>query len=284
MPIMKHFVLVLLLFSPFHLFSKVIYLNNGDSIPAGVITAVEARVKLSSARQGRLAQWTLGWETDSLTVTFDCRNLIDGVGEPLLTIKCGGVSLPAPGLNFSGGWNSVAVEWDGETARLLSGDNLLELNGELSGLPRPTAGTLTVSAPSGKLAVADLIVETGDFDLSSLMTDCNVDLLDVWEYLDSTESKSARLGGAYRLGLMKTTAGYDLVYLSGARVNADAWQPGMRKARLIATAYQGHYLLEWIDATGRPLPGENYAVLDAENRTLTLEFPAFPLSVRFVAP
>lgn len=280
---MKHFLSVLLLFLPFSLFSKVIYLNNGDSVPSGAVTAVEARVKLSTARQGRLARWTLGWGTDSLTVTFDCRHMVDGVGEPRLSIECGGVSVPAPGLNFNGGWNSVAVEWTGETARILSGDDMLELNGEITGLQRPSRGTLTVSAPSGKLSVADLIVETDDYDLSALMTDCKPDSLEVWEYLDSTESKSARLGGTYRLGLLKTTDGYDLVYLSGARVNADAWLPGMRKARLISTAYQGHYILQWIDATGRPLSGENYATLDPVNRTLTLEFPAFPLSVRLVA-
>lgn len=282
---MKHFLSVLLFFLPFSLFSKVFYINNGDSVPSGVVSALEARVRLSTARQGRLAQWILGWGTDSLTVTFDCRHVVDGVGEPRLSIECGGVSIPAPGLNFNGGWNSVAVEWTGETARVLSGDNMLELNGEVNGLSRPSVGSLvTVSAPSGKLGIADLIVETDDFDLSALMTDCNPDSLEVWEYFDSTDAKSARLGGAYRLGLIKTAAGYNLVYLSGAKVNADAWRPGMCKARLIATPYQGHYTLEWIDATGRPLPGENYATLDPVNRTLTLEFPAFPLSVRLVVP
>lgn len=281
---MKYFLSVLLLFLPFSLFSKVFYLNNGDSIPSGVIAAVEARVKLSNARQGRLAQWSLGWGTDSLTVTFDCRHLVDGIGEPSLSIECGGVSVPAPGLNFNGGWNSVAVEWTGTTARVLSGGERLELNGEIAGLPRPSAGALTVSTKTGKLAVADLIVETDDYDLSALMTDCNPDSLEVWEYFDSTETKSARLGGAYRLGLMKTDDGYNLIYLSGARVNADAWKPGMCKARLTATPYQGYFLLEWIDATGRPLPGENYATLDSMSRTLTLEFPAFPLSVRLINP
>lgn len=274
----------MLLFLPFSLFSKVFYLNNGDSVPSGAVSAVEVRVKLSSARTGRLAQWTLGWETDSLTVIFDCRHVVDGIGEPSIAVVCCDVVAPAPRLDFNGGWNSVAVEWVGESARILAGHDLLEPVGEVAGLCRPRSASLTVTATSGKLSVADLIVETDDYDLSALMTGCDVDKLDVWEYLDSTESKKAALGGHYRLGLLPVEDGYDLVYLSGARVNSAAWRPGMRKGHLTATAYQGHYLLHWTDATGRPLPGEHYATLDIPNCTLTLEFPAFPLSLRFVTP
>ncbi|MDE6145605.1 MAG: hypothetical protein K2F96_04945 [Muribaculaceae bacterium] len=280
---MKYFLIILLLFLPLSLFPKVFYLNNGDSVPSGTVSAVETRVKLSTARRGKLAHWVLNWGDDSLMVRFNSRNVVDGIDEPDLTISCCGQTESAPGLNSNGGWNSVAVEWTSDsTARVMAGAERLGHVMNLSSLNRPNGTTLCVSAPSGKLTVADLIVETDDNDLSRLMVNCVPETFEVWKYLDSTDAASARLGGAYRLGLMPTADGYDLIYLGGARVNSSSWRQGMRKASLTSTAYQGHYLLQWIDATGRTLPGEHYATLNTREKTLTLDFPAFPLTLRFV--
>lgn len=279
---MKRICLFLTLFCPLCLPAKVFYLDSDGKLPDGRCSAVEARVSLSSARPGKAASWTLSWGTDSVIVEFDCRNMVDGVGEPSVRVRCGNYSSPASSMNFNGGWNSLAVEWGKSGgARILAGESQLEPVMEIENLSRPDSGQLSVSSPYGKLKVCDLIAETDDADLSGLMTDCDPYELEVWEYIDSTESSSALLGGNYKLGLQKTSDGYDLIYLDGARVNSSAWYPGMKKATLISRGFQNHFLLTWIDSTGRTIPGEHFAVLDPLDSVLTLTFPAFPITVRF---
>ncbi len=261
--------------------AEVFYLQPGEVVPAAPIRAVEARASLSKARQGRLASWTLSWGSDSLILLLDARNMVDGISEPVAIVRCKGLEAKAEGLNFHGGANSVAVEWSGSGAKILAGDDTLLPVMEIASLEPPSEGQpLTVSASAGKLTVRDLIVETGAKDLSALMTDYDSDELELWEYLDSTESKSALMGGNYLFGLQDVDGGYDLIYLSGARVNSSAWRPGMRKATLRSRGFQNHYSLTWVDSTGRELPGEHYAILDPAEGVLTLTFPAFPLTLR----
>lgn len=266
---------------PLILNAKVHYLDIGSEIPEGAVSAVEARVSLSAARAGRLAKWTLGWGTDSITLTFDCRNMVEGIGEPVITVRAAGEERAADDMNFNGGYNSVAVEWEGGNARILAGDERLLPVMTVGGLNRPEGGMFALSSSPGKLKISDLIVETDDSDMESLMTDVSLDGLHVLSYLDSTESRSALLGGNYRLALLPVDNGFDLIYLDGARVNAAAWRSGMRKARLVSRGFQNHYLLTWIDATGRPLPGEHYATFDPSEGVLTATFPALNVTLRF---
>lgn len=271
-----------LLLLPVAAAAEVFYLNEGDSLPAGRVCAVEARCRHHGARTGRQASWTIQWEGGEVTIDFDCRNLVDGIGEPEVTVTCGGKTAPATGVNFNGGWNSLAVEWytDG-TAIVLAGDNNLTQTLTLGSLPRPR-GTLCVTSSPGKFEVMDLIAETDDADLSRLMTDADTEALEPWVYLDrSGDSARSLPGGTYSLGLLPSAEGYDIIYLGGAGVNSAAWRPGMRKGRLTSRGFDGHYLLRWIDATGRDLPGEHYALLDRALRILTLKFPALDATLRF---
>ncbi len=270
----------LLLLLPLAAHAKLHYLDASGQLPEGKIAAVEARVSLSNARMGKLSRWTLAWDTDSVNIAFDCRNVIEGISDPKITITAADKSVEISDLNCSGGWNSLAVEWHGDQARILVGEDHLSAVMTVDGLNRPEGGTLTVTAPSGKLKISDLIAETDDYDLTPLMTDADLNSLVVLTYLDSTELRSGRIGGQYHLGLLPTPNGFDLIYLGGAKVNASAWKPGMRKGTLTSRGFQNHYILTWTDATGRPLPGEHFAIYDPDEALLTLNFPALKTTIR----
>lgn len=276
---MRHFLLILTLL-PLLAHSKVHYLEGDGQLPRAKISAVEARVSLSTSRIGKLSRWTLGWGTDSVSVIFDCRNIIEGISDPKVTISAAGNQMDVSDLNCSGGWNSLAVEWDDNGAKILAGAEKMSVVGSVSGLKRPDGGNLTVTAPSGRLKISDLIAETDDFDLATLMTDVDTENIPALTYLDSNESLAGRVGGAYVLGLQPMPDGFDLIYLGGARVNANAWKPGMKKGTLTSRGFQNHYILTWIDATGRPLPGEHYATYDSDEGLLTLNFPALKAIIR----
>lgn len=105
-----------------------------------------------------------------------------------------------------------------------------------------------------------------------------------WLYLDrNTEAKTARLGGAYRLGLTAADSlgVVQIVYLGGASEHAGLWQPGRVKGRLKPTRFANHYDLEWITAAGRMAPAESYADLDGDTGILTLSLPLLGATVRF---
>lgn len=94
-----------------------------------------------------------------------------------------------------------------------------------------------------------------------------------WEIFDrSFDDSHLRVGGTYRLAMVKSDYGYCLVYLSGAQKNADDWEPGATKARLRNTAFSNVYDVEWFDPAGRPLDGEIKAQFDNSPPILTLHF------------
>ena len=91
----------------------------------------------------------------------------------------------------------------------------------------------------------------------------------------------ARLGGAYRIAVLPLQDGYDVFYMDGARENAAGWSPGMRKARLKATAFPTVYDVEWRDAEGSWMLHDIQAEHDALAKTLTVKFPYQGASIRF---
>lgn len=93
-----------------------------------------------------------------------------------------------------------------------------------------------------------------------------------WEIFDrSLEESRLRLGGSYRMALVKGAGGYDLIYLDGASKQKERWQPGMTKGRLTPTSFSGVFDVEWIDPSGYPLQGEIKAQYSAPD-ILTLRF------------
>lgn len=105
----------------------------------------------------------------------------------------------------------------------------------------------------------------------------------LWTYLDrDTDQNRAMPGGSYRLATVPDgDGGYLIVYLGGAAVGADRWQPLQIKGRLAKTVFLNHYDLEWLDAAGRPVAAEAYATLEPASRILTLAFPLLNSTLRF---
>ncbi|MCH5218275.1 MAG: LysE family translocator [Muribaculaceae bacterium] len=130
----------------------------------------------------------------------------------------------------------------------------------------------------------ELRLSTGNFGPAMTMW---TDRMLLEEYLDNSrdpmegyvaildrnmEENLLRMGGDYRMAIVRETDGYDLVYLSGAKVNAERWQPGARKAHLSPSGVSGVWNVEWIDAMGATLSHELKAQSDL-NGTLTIQFP-----------
>ncbi len=73
-----------------------------------------------------------------------------------------------------------------------------------------------------------------------------------WAIFDrSLEDDYLRMGGDYRLALVRNGNDYDIIYISGAVKNPGLWNPGMYKGKLKASAFDGVYDVEWIDSSGR---------------------------------
>lgn len=252
---------------------------NADSapVPAGEVVAVEAR---AAAGNGRDGQWQITWPGAEIRYAFSSQNAVDGVDRPKATIRINGRDFICPdGVDTSGEANSIAIEWADSLATILIGHRTLKAAATLP-LPRPT-GSVKVTSQSKPFDLIDLIIETDPNSFNRLVSDLDSIQLaqgKKWEYLDrESDPKTAVIGGQYTL----SQVGNNLYYMNGALTNRQNWKPGMLKARLTPTNFKGYFKLSWFDATGRELPGENYAEIDSDLGTLKLTFPALGASMRF---
>lgn len=103
-----------------------------------------------------------------------------------------------------------------------------------------------------------------------------------WAYFDrSTNPQFFTPGGEYKIATVADGHdGYEIVYLSGARMHGDSWVPLRLKGRLHHAGFISQYNLEWFQPDGLLLNGECSAELTAEG-LLTLRFPAAQATVRF---
>lgn len=94
-----------------------------------------------------------------------------------------------------------------------------------------------------------------------------------WQILDrSLEETLLKMGGNYRLALVRNGEGYELIYLSGAQINASGWEPGMIKAHLLPSGIPGAWDAIWYDAMHNPLQKDIKAQFDADG-ILKIRFP-----------
>lgn len=113
----------------------------------------------------------------------------------------------------------------------------------------------------------------------------------LWTYFDrNNDPKYARMGGRYTFGIVRRTVPrdgkesgkiYDIIYMDGAQIYGDRWKPMMLKGVLSSTIFDGHYDMEWVDATFVPISEDINAVLDSDGALLTLNFPMFKTTMRF---
>lgn len=104
----------------------------------------------------------------------------------------------------------------------------------------------------------------------------------VWEYLDrDINTDEARLGGKYTIATVLAPYGYDIIYLSGAENTPGDWEALDIKGKLINTAFEGHYDLEWVDATRHMADPEASATIGIAGEVLELNFPTLRSRLRF---
>lgn len=96
----------------------------------------------------------------------------------------------------------------------------------------------------------------------------------IWEIYGSTlENNLLRMGGEYKLACVKNSGGYDLIYLSGAKVWPELWRTGMRKGVLHSTSFNGLFSLEWLDAEMLPMRHGLKAQVEEYGSVIRLYFP-----------
>lgn len=143
-----------------------------------------------------------------------------------------------------------------------------------------TVSLFAIEAFRSDIAVAPVVWDMESLD--SYLTSSSDPLEGYWSYLDrDNDPRYARLGGKYRLAMVKSPAGgYVLIYIGGAEVEAPRWRPGMLKGHLRPTIFVGHYTLEWVDAVFRPESDETSADI-TDGAILTLNFPLMKTKLRF---
>lgn len=245
-------------------------------MPAGEVRAVEARASAGKSS----GQWRIGWSGAELLLTLGSDTFVDGVDRPTGVLEVNGVKFPLSGIVDPGGANTIAIEWGSDSsATILVGHR--ELRAVTTAVLERPDSLVTAEGITGSFDLIDLIVETNSDSfrrLESGVTENEIAAGRTWRYLDRDgDSKVAVIGGQYTL----SQVGNELIYVDGAKTNAQSWHSGMVKGRLMPTGFEGYFKLQWFDATGRELSGDNYAEVDSDLGILKLTFPQLKTSVRF---
>ncbi len=262
-------------------YARVNYFASGDTIRLANVCAMEVRAESPSVKPGELLEWSVNWLGAQITLQLDARNALDELLDPAVRLIAMGQTATTNKINSRGGIITIGVEWDAKAthANVYVGNKARHLVLTLDSLPRPE-GPLTVS---GNAKPIDLMVRTTDCPAPPVLVPSTAGLA-AWSLLDYESGKTnLLLGGEYKLALLPTADGYELIYLSGASTCASLWQPGMRKGRLVKSGFENYYRLEWLTATGASLYGRHYATLDPAQGLLTLQFPQYKTSVRFAS-
>lgn len=101
-----------------------------------------------------------------------------------------------------------------------------------------------------------------------------------WTLFDRTLDESLlRMGGDYRLAIVKDGGRYEIIYIDGAKTNSGKWERGMAKGILYPEPFPGIFNVEWIDAEGKHL-GNGIKAQTGEGDTLLIQFPYQSSTVR----
>ncbi len=192
------------------------------------------------------------------------------------------------------GLTGLAVDVKGDNVVVLVGRHTLSAVGTVDvsravsvvsvGLVAGSAALMSIERTMLTVTEAEHIIDDLDWTVETLgahfemSTDINEGF---YTYLDrDLDESKARLGGRYRVALVASDSGYDIVYVDGAQVNASQWSVGMLKGRLRRTQFAGYYSLLWIDAEHQAIDTDVTAML-TDAMFLTLKFPTLAGEVRF---
>lgn len=148
------------------------------------------------------------------------------------------------------------------------------------------------SNPASDLTVTDIMLKDdsplssltpspwkGEKEFEALLKKSKDPLEGYWTIFDrDLEESLLRLGGNYRLAIMKNGENYSVIYLSGATIHNKKWEQGMLKAILTPGDFQNVFKVEWFDAEGNPL--SNSIIVQREDDVLTIQFPYQNSSIR----
>lgn len=199
-------------------------------------------------------------------------------------------------VNLYGEMNVIAIKHGSSTTTIQIGNKTIRTVASIDNdnLPIEQNGGVGYFVGSGaKVAVNRAMLEFNERIATQLYTNWTIPSLDThfaaskdiyegyWEYLDrNLNEDKLRLGGKYRIALIKTVSGYDIIYLSGAKVNESNWNAGMLKARLTSTSFVDTYNLVWYDALMSPFTVDVYAKF-VDNTILEFHFPIQNSVLRF---
>lgn len=199
-------------------------------------------------------------------------------------------SVVGKGLVANTGENTWRARLEKGTVSLEGGNRAYELLVEIParGLEVESFGFRPL--PGGEILLDDLRISYDDrisgsrkrmseTDVSYIIERSTDQTEGYWGMFDSSLDETLlKPGGDYRLAVIGSKEGYDIVYLSGAVVNRDSWNAGELKGRLMPTPFSDIFDLEWIDATGRTMSKGLKAQRDGD--LLTLSFPYHSSVVR----
>lgn len=191
--------------------------------------------------------------------------------------------------------NTLIVEVYGDSlARIFAGSTLMRHVFNIS-LDSPATSSEWGLTASGRMIPEFIVAEYTPDPRSRLLTGWTADSLDTylndrrrdpsegyWSYFDRrNDPDKGRIGGKYTIATVRNqSGGYDIIYVSGAAVNASGWSTGMLKGRLSPTIFPGHYDLLWVDAMMMEVSDETNATI-TNGALLEVSFPLYDTLIRF---
>ena len=199
----------------------------------------------------------------------------------------------AKGINLEHGFNTLQAQLTDDKISISVGDDeLSEVICATRLAPRHSVRAGCCIGSGAKVKIERSVLSYSNTPILNTSTTWTLDKLQehfdqsidpnegFWVYQDrDMEEKWLRLGGRYKLALVATDSGYDIIYVDGATVHDSAWTTGMLKARLSKTIFNNHYDLTWIDATMEPITLDAYASFE-NGVLLNLKFPVYKSQIR----
>lgn len=201
------------------------------------------------------------------------------------------------GMDFFTGLNAFSLSKSGDALVFRGGNRQYQPLLKMEGIPESIDSLGFIVHLGGKISVENItyLSENSSFgesdagykDIDGLKGRLarSSDFLEgIWTEFDrKLEEDRLRMGGNYRLAIVKNGTDYDIVYLGGARKNPGLWTPGMIKGRLSATPFEGIYDVIWIDSSGREISDEVKAQLDGDLLDITFPYGESELRLGKVA-
>lgn len=119
-------------------------------------------------------------------------------------------------------------------------------------------------------------------DLTGYFASSKDELEGIWSYFDrNISSRNVKLGGKYTVAIIRNGNDYDIIYISGQKVEARRWKPGSVKGHLSPTPFVGNYNLVWYDSLNSELSDDTYVQL-LDGNLLEVNFPTIKSKIRFL--